>query len=247
MSSSDCLFIADIHLPPMQVTHPVTQAFLTFLTGKATETESLYILGDLFDGWLGDDVGLTHYETVISALANYCQAGHHLWIGHGNRDFLLKEDFFNITGAQFLTEESELQLGSERAILLHGDSLCTDDHRYQAFRQQALSPNWQAQVLALTLQERLALLAKIKDQSQSDSAYKTEAEMDVTLVALDKTWQKHPNCQHIIHGHTHKPAHHTDQQGRQRWVLADWRPSAKALRYTSEQGLHWVDVDRCNA
>lgn len=241
MSSLDYLFIADIHLPPMQVAHPLTQAFLTFLAGKATETDALYILGDLFDGWLGDDVGLTHYDAVISALAKYRQAGHQLWIGHGNRDFLLKEDFFKATGANFLTEETELTLGSERAILLHGDSLCTDDHRYQAFRQQALSPDWQAQVLALSLQDRLALLAKIKDQSRDDSVHKTDAEMDVTLEGLSDLWQRHPNCQQMIHGHTHKPAHHIDPQGRARWVLADWRPTAKALGYTPALGLHWVD------
>lgn len=241
-TSSSVLFTADIHLPQMQVDHPVRRAFLSFLAGKAREASSLYILGDLFDGWLGDDVGIPHYAPILSALADYRQAGHELWIGHGNRDFLLKSTFFEAISAQFLADETEISLGTERAVLLHGDSLCTDDLLYQAFRQKALSPDWQAQVLALSVTDRLALLAKIKDQSRMDSSHKTEAEMDVTAEGLDALWQKHPNCQHIIHGHTHKPAHHLDAQGRHRWVLGDWRPEAQLLSYTPEQGLSWVDL-----
>ncbi len=230
------LFIADVHLPP-EAQHPLSQAFLSFLTGRARELSHLYILGDLFDGWLGDDMGLTQYAPVITALADYQAAGHELWIGHGNRDFLLKAAFFAAVQAHPLPEEQEILLGEERAVILHGDSLCLDDLAYQAFRRQALTPSWQAQVLSLSPQERLALLAKIKDQSRDEMTHKSSAMMDVTADALTQLWQRHPLCRHIIHGHTHQPAHHQDAQGRSRWVLGDWRPEAIGLYYAADRGL----------
>jgi UDP-2,3-diacylglucosamine hydrolase len=219
-------FIADIHLSP-KIDDAINQHFLSFLHTKALQADTLYILGDLFDGWLGDDMGLVMYAPIIQALHDYTQTGRTLFVGLGNRDFLLKSDFAKATGAQLLADEVEISLGNHRAVILHGDTLCTDDHAYLALRNMVQNPEWQAWALSLAPAERLANLAKMKDQSATETALKSNEIMDVTDTGVTELFNRHPTCNIVIHGHTHRPMVHDLDNNKQRWVLGDWQPNAR--------------------
>lgn len=215
------LFIADIHLST-QMDDPLNRTFLSFMHRKARQASHLYILGDLFDAWLGDDLGLIVYAPIIKALADYTQAGHQLSICTGNRDFLLKQYFALATGAQLLGDETEIQLGQEKAVLLHGDTLCTDDTAYLKLRTMLHNPEWQAQILQKSAAERIAFAQQLKQGSRSDKHQKSSEIMDVTDVGIEALLDKHPEVRHIIHGHTHRPAHHLITNNKHRWVVSDW-------------------------
>lgn len=238
------LFTADVHLP-VQVEHPLTQSFLSFLSDKARQADTLIILGDLFEVWLGDDLGLTLYDPVIQALRDYTQAGHRLDVCHGNRDFLLGQDFASVTGAQLLTEETQLTLpDGTTAVLLHGDTLCTEDSDYLNLRKQLRNPSWQNDFLAKSTEERLVIARQLRQHSQLHNQHKTDSIMDVTQQGIDDLLARHPQITHIIHGHTHRPAHHQLSDGKHRWVLGDWRPDTQLL-ISNEQGLtltHWPET-----
>lgn len=231
--SENILFIADVHLP-MQVGSPISQAFLNFMQTKALEAQTLYILGDLFDGWIGDDVGLVAYAPFISALAEFTRSGHSLYVGLGNRDFLLKSDFAQATGASLLGDETEIQLGETCAVLLHGDTLCTDDVDYLKMRALFTHPDWQAQALAKSPAERLQIAQQLKAASERKKSEKSEAIMDVTQLGIDDLLSRHTQVQHIIHGHTHRPMQHEPIQGVTRWVLGDWRPDTQYLLWNGK-------------
>lgn len=232
------LFIADVHLPP-QVEHPISQAFIAFMQNKAREAEHLYILGDLFNGWLGDDIGLMMYAPVIEQLANYTQSGRRLSICTGNRDFLLKADFAAATGASLLADETEIQLGTETAVLCHGDTLCTDDTEYLALRQRLHNPDWQKQILQKTGAERLAFAQQLKENSRNEKHQKDDAIMDVTPCGVAELLTRYPNVTHIIHGHTHKPCHHLLPNNKHRWVVSDWHADPiQVVSWHAETGLN---------
>lgn len=214
-------FIADVHLPP-QVDHPISQAFINFIQGKAQQAEHLYILGDLFDGWLGDDLGLIMYAPIIQVLADYTQKGHKLSICTGNRDFLLKADFAAATGAKLLQDETEIILGTEVALLLHGDTLCTDDVEYLLLRETLYDSNWQTQILQKTAAERVAFAQQLKQNSKMGKDQKNDLIMDVTLKGITDLLSFHSEITHVIHGHTHKPNHHNLANNLHRWVVSDW-------------------------
>ncbi len=214
-------FIADVHLPP-QVDHPISQAFINFIQGKAQQAEHLYILGDLFDGWLGDDLGLIMYAPIIQVLADYTQKGHKLSICTGNRDFLLKADFAAATGAKLLQDETEITLGTEIALLLHGDTLCTDDVEYLILRETLHDSNWQTQILQKTAAERVAFAQQLKQNSKMGKDQKNDLIMDVTLKGITDLLSFHSDITHIIHGHTHKPNHYNLANNLHRWVVSDW-------------------------
>lgn len=232
--SESILFIADVHLP-MQVDSPISQAFLNFMHTKALEADSLYILGDLFDGWIGDDIGLVAYEPFIKALADFSQTGRKLFVGLGNRDFLLKSDFAQATGASLLGDETEIQLGQHKAVLLHGDTLCTDDVDYLKMRALFTNPDWQTQALAKSPAERLQIAQQLKAASEGQKSEKSEAIMDVTQQGVDDLLSRHVQVQHIIHGHTHRPMQHSAYHGVTRWVLGDWRPQTQHLLWDGQQ------------
>lgn len=232
--SDKILFIADVHLP-LQVDAPISQAFLNFMRSKALEAQTLYILGDLFDGWIGDDVGLVAYAPFISALAEYTQSGRSLYVGLGNRDFLLKSDFAQATGATLLGDETEIELGKEKAVLLHGDTLCTDDVEYLKMRALFTHPVWQAQALQKSPAERMAIAQQLRAASEGQKDSKSAAIMDVTQTGVDDLLSRHPHVQHIIHGHTHRPKQHEAHQGVTRWVLGDWRPETHYLYWDGNQ------------
>ncbi|MEM1143092.1 MAG: UDP-2,3-diacylglucosamine diphosphatase [Pseudomonadota bacterium] len=217
-------FIADLHLSEERP--DVTQLFAEFLDARR-EAEALYILGDLFEFWIGDDDDAPIARTVASLLRAYSNAGPLLYLMHGNRDFLLGDSFANRVGATLLADPTVLEWEGQRLLLMHGDSLCTADQEYQAFRTMSRSSEWQAQALAQTLEQRRALALQLRAASKHAGSRKPEDIMDVTIDEVENALNAY-NCQHLIHGHTHRPAHHQHEFG-QRWVLGDWDRSAQVI------------------
>lgn len=216
------LFISDLHLEPMR---PATTAlFLDFLERRASQAEALYILGDLFETWIGDDDDAELGRTVANALRTLTSQDVPTYFLHGNRDFLLGERFAATSGIQLLPESVVIELAGERVLLLHGDTLCTDDVDYQAFRAQVRDPAWQARTLALPLAHRRALAGQMRETSRQSAREKAADIMDVNPAAVDRALRAH-GVRWLIHGHTHRPAiHHwtLDGQPARRAVLSDW-------------------------
>jgi UDP-2,3-diacylglucosamine hydrolase len=156
------LFISDLHLDPSRPA--VTRAFLQLLEQQARSADALYILGDLFEAWIGDDDDAELNLTVIAALKALSDSGVKLYVMHGNRDFLLGEDFCQRTGCQLLSDPSVVNLYGQDVLLMHGDSLCTDDAEYMAFRVQCRNPAWQAPLLAMSLEQRRQFSQQLRDQ-----------------------------------------------------------------------------------
>ncbi|GHB10467.1 UDP-2,3-diacylglucosamine diphosphatase [Salinicola rhizosphaerae] len=218
------LLIADLHLHPAQP--DIARAFVDYLRGPARDASSLTILGDLFEAWIGDDYQGEFERTIIAELRACHEAGTRLAFMHGNRDFLIGEGFAADSGCALLEDPTVVELGGERVLLMHGDSLCTRDEAYMAFRQQARNPAWQAQILAMPVEERLALAKKLRQQSGEANSNKAEDIMDVTPSEVVKTMEA-AGVQTLIHGHTHRPAvHDLEVAGApaKRYVLGDWRP-----------------------
>ncbi len=219
------LFIADIHLQP-EHSHPINQAFEKFLTEEASKAESLYILGDLFEMWIGDDIGLEQYASIIQQLKSLTDNGLPIYCQYGNRDFLMREAFWQATGIQFLAEPYEVHLYNNSYLILHGDSLCTDDQGYQRMRSILRNSVVQWIFLNLCRKRRLAIGHKMRSGSKQHSQNKPQSIMDVNTQAVCDLFKQHPNVKHIIHGHTHRPQHHlieAEHTTLHRWVLGDWR------------------------
>lgn len=215
------LFISDLHLS--QERPHITQLFLSFLRGPAREAEALYILGDLFEAWLGDDMVLPDYEETIEALKQL-SSGTPVFIMHGNRDFLMREAFAEMTGASLLDDAVVIDLYGTLTLLMHGDTLCTDDVAYQEFRAMVRNPEWQQALLAKSPQERLALAKQYREISKSETQAKGEMIMDVNQPAVEQAMQEY-GVKQLIHGHTHRPAVHDftlEGNAAQRIVLPDW-------------------------
>lgn len=218
------LLIADLHLQPSQPA--IAQGFIDYLRGPAREASSLTILGDLFEAWIGDDYRGDFERQIIAELKACAEAGTRLAFMHGNRDFLIGESFAADSGCALLEDPTVVELAGQRVLLMHGDSLCTRDEAYMAFRQQARNPAWQAQILAMPVQERLALAKKLREQSGEANTNKAEDIMDVTLSAVVDTMEGH-DVHVMIHGHTHRPQVHELEvagQPAKRYVLGDWGP-----------------------
>ena len=216
------LFISDLHLEP---TRPaLTTLFLDFLEQRARQAEALYILGDLFEAWIGDDDDAEPGQTVAAALRRLTDQGVPAYFLHGNRDFLLGERFAAASGMHLLPESVVIDLAGERVLLLHGDTLCTDDVEYQAFRAQVRDPAWRARILALPLAQRRILAGQMRETSRQSARQKTADIMDVNPTAVDQALRAH-RVRCLIHGHTHRPAMHhwtLDGQPARRVVLSDW-------------------------
>ncbi len=216
------LLISDLHLHPNEPA--IAQGFLDYLEREARHAEALYILGDLFEAWIGDDYQGEFETTIIEALKRLSDAGTRLYFMHGNRDFLIGDGFAAATGATLLPDPCVVELGGERTLLMHGDSLCTRDEAYMAFRAKARDPQWQAQILALPVEQRLELAKQIRQQSGEANSNKAEDIMDVTPAEVQRTMAEH-GVLTLIHGHTHRPdVHHLKVDGKpaQRIVLGDW-------------------------
>lgn len=223
------LFISDLHLHPERP--QLTRAFFHFLHTRARGAEALYILGDFFDAWIGDDDDTPLNAQVAAELKNLSDAGTRLFLMHGNRDFLLGQTFAQNAGAQLIAEGTVIDLYGCPTLLMHGDSLCTGDTEYMAFRQQVRSPQWQAQILAQPLAARRALAAQLRAKSQAMNSLKAEDIMDVTEAEVARVMSE-AKVTRLIHGHTHRPARHPmllDGKPAERIVLGDWHHRAWAL------------------
>lgn len=223
------LLVADLHLS--SDTPEVNQGFYRYLEHTAPGADALYVLGDLFDAWIGDDLldAITHPLTgialeVIKRLHKLSSDGTAVYLVHGNRDFLLGKRFVNACQAMLLPDIEEVEIQGVPVLLLHGDSMCTQDDAYMAFRQQSRNPEWQAQMLALPLEQRLELAKSLRMQSGEANANKAEAIMDVTQQEVISLME-HYGVATMIHGHTHRPSVHdltVEEVPAKRYVLGDW-------------------------
>lgn len=198
-----------------------TQAFLDFLHQEARQTERLYVLGDLFEYWAGDDDCDTPYhQKIIKAFADLTHQGVRLFWIAGNRDFLVGAQFAHRTGMQNLTDPSTHDIAGINLLLSHGDLLCTDDVSYMRFRQMVRQEAWQEQFLQKPLAERKAIIHGMRQASMQDQRLKSMAIMDVNQEAVD-TLMETQHGSVLIHGHTHRTAQHQERAGI-RYVLPDW-------------------------
>lgn len=230
-------FISDLHLQP---SHPqMAQGFLNFLE-NLQDADALYILGDFFEVWVGDDFDNPFVSAIKSALKALSERGINLFFMHGNRDFLVGEVFCKQTGATLLSDPSVITLGNQQAVLLHGDSLCTLDVAYMKTRQLIRNPMFQQQLLSKSIEERIALARQIRGESQSNNQMKSADIMDVTEDEVNKVMTEH-NVNLMIHGHTHRPFdHHWQQDGsqRRRMVLGDWSDTEGwMIRFDEQNGF----------
>ncbi len=228
------LFIADLHLADEQP--ELNRLFVEFLAGRARQAEALYILGDLFEAWLGDDLLFPFCEPILYGLKDLVRSGVPVYLMHGNRDFLLGEQFCALSGCQLLDDPTRLDLHGTPTLLMHGDLLCSDDHDYQAMRNKLRNPVWSAEFLAQTPQARIEFVRQLREQSREASGMKAEQIMDVNQTTVEQTMREHGVSQ-LIHGHTHRPASHRfalDGQAAIRHVLPDWQSQAAVLVCSAE-------------
>lgn len=231
VASDMSLFVSDLHLGPGRPT--ITAAFLDFLGRDARGAGSLYILGDLFDYWIGDDdLDDPLHRQVASALADLSRRGCTVRVMHGNRDFLLGERFCKAAGVTLLPDPSIVMAGGVRTLLLHGDTLCLDDLDYQAFRAQVRDAGWQEAFLAKPIEQRRVIAQGLRADSRTSQQAKTQTIMNVAERAVIEAFRS-SGCERMIHGHTHRPARHehvVDGRTCERWVLADWHARGSCLR-----------------
>lgn len=229
------LFISDLHL---SAERPETiRLFLDFLANEARHAEALYILGDLFEVWLGDDLVMPEYRPVISALREFTENGTLVFVMHGNRDFLLGSQFEEESGCRLIDDPHLLDLNGTPTLLMHGDLLCTDDEPYQAMRRQLREPRWIAAFLNKSPQERIDFARDLRERSRRETGAKAETIMDVNKDTVMDFIQKYHAGQ-LIHGHTHRPADHShevDGQTVHRYVLPEWHGKGGLIR-CDEQG-----------
>lgn len=225
------LFIADVHLQP-DATHPINQAFHHFLQTTARQAAAVYILGDCFEMWVGDDVGLVSYAASIAELNALTKSGVPVYMMYGNRDFLMRNAFWQATGAQFIKEPGLVKIGAVSVLIVHGDGLCTDDVEFQRMRKILRHPIVTWLFLCLPQKKRISIGEGMRAKSQKYNLNKAENIMDVNPQAVAALFALHPDVIHLIHGHTHRAAHHTIEQNDltfHRWVLGDWRPKMQMV------------------
>lgn len=235
--NEEYLFISDCHLDPGRP--EVTTALIRFLEQRANSVSRLYILGDLFEVWLGDDDPAAAGQPVIDSLQALATTIP-VYFMAGNRDFLLGQDFAARVGLTLLDEPQQLQLGTQQVLLIHGDTLCIDDHDYQQFRGMVRTQAWQAEFLGQPLAERQRVAAQLRSDSVEAMAQKTLEIMDVNPQAVTECFQQY-RVDTIIHGHTHRPAVHQYENSLVRYVLGDWNPGPSYLSWKQQQGFKLVD------
>jgi len=227
-------FIADLHLA--QNRPDITACFLSFLKTDAIEAQTLYILGDLFEYWLGDDDDTPFIQDVANALKQLSQSGVTIYYIHGNRDFLLGKKYATQAGMTLLPEIKVIDLYDQQVVIMHGDTLCTRDVAYQAFRKKSRSWWWQAMVKSLPLFIRRKMAENYRIKSAKATAVKTQEIMDVTNTEVVRCLEEHQS-QLLIHGHTHRPDIHqltANNQDAKRIVLGDWYEQGAWLKVTKD-------------
>jgi UDP-2,3-diacylglucosamine hydrolase len=230
------LFISDLHLDGARP--DITEQFIDFLRGEASLAERLYILGDLFEAWIGDDDPDTDKRRVIDALRKLTSSGVRCFVMHGNRDFLLGSRFCSETGTQLIDDGTVVTIGSRSVLLMHGDTLCTDDHSYQRLRRIVRNPvvQWILRMMTLSQRQRLAARMRAGSKAHIEAADRSMPYvMDVNSEAVVNAFRD-AGVDCLIHGHTHRPAVHkllVDGIERTRIVLGDWYEQGSVLRWTS--------------
>ena len=225
-------FIADLHLA--QNRNDITQCFIAFLENEAVHAKTLYILGDLFESWIGDDDDSVFVLNIASALFALKQSGTMIYYIHGNRDFLLGKKYAKKSGMTLLPEVKAIDLYGQKAVIMHGDTLCIDDVDYQKFRKKSRSWWWQTMITSLPLFVRRKIADNYRKKSSAATAMKAQDIMDVNKLEVVKCLESY-QCQWLIHGHTHRPWVHdisANNLPAKRIVLGDWY----------EQGA-WLKVD----
>jgi len=217
------LFISDLHLCAGRPQS--TRSFFSFLEHQARGARALYILGDLFEYWVGDDdLGDPFNASVAAALASLVAAGVPSYLMHGNRDFVIGNAFARASGVTLLPDPTLVELDGQAVLLMHGDTLCTLDVEYQAFRREARSEAWISPLLQRPLAERKAAVEALRRQSEHEKRGKSAEIMDVAPAEVEDVLRRYAYPR-LIHGHTHRPARHVhmvDGHACERWVLADW-------------------------
>ncbi|KAF3977942.1 MAG: UDP-2,3-diacylglucosamine diphosphatase [Methylococcales symbiont of Iophon sp. n. MRB-2018] len=231
----DIIFISDLHIS-LEKTE-ITRRFLSFLKNQATTASAVYILGDLFDAWIGDDDNTPPNKRIKKQLKQLTDAGTRVYLQQGNRDFLLGQRFCSETGVALLGDYAVIELYGIKTLLTHGDLLCTDDISYQAFRIKSHSDKWKNNVLSKPLLMRLLAARWYRFRSHLHKKKKSQDIMDVNQQTVIEV-MKQNHCFRLIHGHTHRPAIHDfyiEQSPAQRFVLADWKKdSAQFLRWNKD-------------
>ena len=227
------LFVSDLHLDPGRPA--ITDLFLDFLALQAGQADAVYILGDLFETWIGDDDTSALGHAVCEGLAGCAEAGTPVFVMRGNRDFLLGERFARQAGCTLLDDQTVIDLHGTPTLLMHGDLLCTDDTGYLKFRDMVRDAAWQAALLARPLEERREIAMEMRRTSREQTSGKAEAIMDVNAQAVNDAMARH-GVRRLIHGHTHRPGVHDLVIGgepAQRIVLGDWYEQGSLLECNS--------------
>lgn len=233
-------FISDLHLAADLPR--VTQGFLSFINSIKTKAHALYVLGDLFEAWVGDDNNSDYNLQIIQAFKQLSESGTQLYFVHGNRDFLLGEVFAKACGGKLLPEQTIIDTPTGKLLIAHGDAFCTQDEKFMAFRAQSRHALWQQGMLSKPLAERGQIAELWRMQSKMQNSNKPENIMDVTpQVIIDTLDQQHVTA--LLHGHTHRPMIHTlklaNEQQAQRIVLGDWQEDTgtAVIGIANEQGI----------
>ena len=231
---SETLFVSDLHLDDSRPA--ITSLFLDFLQKSATQADALYILGDLFEVWIGDDDTSELSRQIATGLNQLKQTGTPVYLMHGNRDFLIGNEFEDTSSCTIISDPTVINLYGTDTVLLHGDTLCTDDTEYMDFRTMVRSPDWQKEFLGKPLPERKNIASDLREQSKEKTRAKPMDIMDVNQQTVEKVLKKH-NTLHMIHGHTHRPDIHKfslNSGSAQRIVLGDWYQNGSVLRCSPE-------------
>ena len=228
------LFISDLHL---DAAHPaIGRQFHAFLAGEARQADALYILGDLFEAWLGDDDPDPAARATVAALRSLVDAGVPCFVMHGNRDFLIGTRFCRESGATLLDDGSVVDLYGERVLLMHGDALCTDDASYQRLRRIVRNPFVRGVLRRMNLAQRRALARKLRAGSREHVGTTAPEIMDVNAAAVAQAFRS-AGVRTLIHGHTHRPAVHelaVDGAAARRIVLGDWYAQGSVLEWSRD-------------
>ena len=239
----NALFIADLHLSEERP-HTVA-AFFAFLAGEAAACDALYILGDFFDAWIGDDDDRPLAVDVAAALNALADRGTHIFFQHGNRDFLLGNDYAMRCGMQLLPEYHVIEQSGRRYLLAHGDQFCTQDVAYQQFRSMVRNAQWQRDFLARPIDERRAIAAQLRVKSRDANSMKAEDIMDVTPDEIGRALVEYRSTT-LIHGHTHRPALHAfslaNGTAAERLVLGEWADNGFWYARLGDAGLALVQA-----
>lgn len=229
------LLISDLHLEEERP--DITGAFLRFLDEHASQASSLYILGDFFEAWIGDDEQRPLQVEVANRLKQLADSGVSIYLQHGNRDFLIGERYASEAGLSLLPDPTVVELGGVPTLLMHGDTLCTADKEYMKFRGMVRNPQWQAMMLNRPLADRQTMARQLREISKAKNKGKKEEIMDVTPEEVVRVMEEH-QVTRLIHGHTHRPAVHdliANGAPAKRYVLGDWDKSFWFIRIRDHQ------------